>query len=195
MRTSETQRLRQFSERVARDFLDKRIRHPVHLSGGNERALVRQFRGFRKSKDWLFTFYRNHHHLLLAGLSEQEVLNLLERSGTMSFVDRKRRVVSSAIVAGQIPIALGMAWALARRRSSARVWCFMGDMAYYTGLAQDSLRLARHLRLPIRFVVEDNAMCCSSPTRKLTSSRPARVIWLRYRRRYPHVGIGKWVRF
>jgi pyruvate dehydrogenase E1 component alpha subunit len=68
------------------------------------------------------------------------------------------RVYSSAIVGGSLPIAVGVALGIKRRKGRERVWCFIGDMTAEMGMANTSIKYALGHDLPITFVVEDNSV-------------------------------------
>jgi TPP-dependent pyruvate/acetoin dehydrogenase alpha subunit len=79
------------------------------------------------------------------------------RGGSMHFFDVSRRFYGGlAIVAGGLPIAVGMALAdqlQGRRRVTA---CFFGDGAVAEGEFHESLNLAALWKLPVLFLCENN---------------------------------------
>lgn len=94
-----------------------------------------------------------------------------------------------------------------KRGSDRKVWCFVGDMTAESGIFYENVKYAALHSLPITFIVEDNGMSISSPTENvwgydkekqqpdyLTLNR-GNVLYYRYERNRPHVGIGKWVDF
>jgi pyruvate dehydrogenase E1 component alpha subunit len=76
------------------------------------------------------------------------------------------RILSSAIVSGVLPIALGVALGIKRRNGNEKVWCFMGEMTSETGVAHECIKYARSHGLPIHWVVEDNEKSVCTDTRK-----------------------------
>ena len=78
---------------------------------------------------------------------------------------REHRVVSSAIVGGVLPIAVGIAMAIERSSGKERVHCFMGDMTAETGIAHECIKYSRNHNLPIRFIIEDNGKSVCTDTR------------------------------
>jgi len=111
--------------------------------------------------------------------------------------------VSSAIVGGILPIAVGLALGLQRRGESGRVHCFMGEMTAESGIADECIKYSFNHRLPIRFIVEDNGKSVCTDTRQtwqqpaLTYEREAHpmVVYYKYETRYPHAGAGARVQF
>ena len=155
--------LRAFTARVAQAFEEGLVKGPVHLSGGNEQQLLDIFADVGPD-DFVASTWRSHWHALLRGVPEEEVFEeiLAGRSITLQFP--KYRFFSSAIVAGALPIAVGVAMGIKRRGGSERVWAFLGDMASTTGLFHECSVYANANDLPIEFVVEDNDVSVCTPT-------------------------------
>jgi TPP-dependent pyruvate/acetoin dehydrogenase alpha subunit len=194
-------RLIDFEKRVAEAFEDKQVKGPVHLSGGNEDQLIEIFKDIHP-EDWICTFYRNHYHALLHGVPEEKLFKAICDGHSMTLQFPEHRFFSTAIVGGQLSIAVGIAAALKRKGCQRKVWCFLGDMAASTGGYHDAFKYAEGHELPIRFVVEDNGLSCNSPTLECWSSRelfrmPRLMDITRYvyTRQHPHVGIDRWVQF
>ena len=57
--------------------------------------------------------------------------------------------------------------ALKKRKSKNKVWVFIGDMTYETGVFHETYKYAKNHKLPIKFVVEDNNMSTNTPTNKV----------------------------
>jgi pyruvate dehydrogenase E1 component alpha subunit len=115
----------------------------------------------------------------------------------------KYRVFTSAIVAGQVSQAVGVALAIKRAGGLEKVWCFIGDMTSETGTAQSSITYSRNHNLPIVFVVEDNGNSVLTNTRQIWGSDLLRyekldgfnLLSYKYNNSYPHAGAGKRVQF
>jgi len=110
----------------------------------------------------------------------------------------KHRFYSSAIVAGIIPIALGVAKALKLKKSKNKAWVFIGDMTFETGTFHECYKYAKNHKLPLKFVIEDNNLSTNTPTDKVwikKSKIPSDVLYYKYKRKYPHHGTGGWVLF
>jgi pyruvate dehydrogenase E1 component alpha subunit len=117
---------------------------------------------------------------------------------SMSTSSNINKFYSSAIVGGIIPIALGTAMALKRKNSDRKVWCFIGDMTFETGVFHESYKYSKNFDLPLKFVVEDNNLSVHTPTDVAWNIRqdvPDDVIYYSYENSYPHHGTGKWVNF
>jgi TPP-dependent pyruvate/acetoin dehydrogenase alpha subunit len=178
-----------FEKEIAQMFEAGLIHSPVHLSGGNENALIEIFKDI-KADDWVCSTHRNHYHALLKGvppeLVKQEILN--DHSISLNFKEYK--FISSAIVGGILPIAVGLAM------TGQRVWAFCGDMASHTGIFHECQKYASGHNLPITFVIEDNGMSVDTPTDKTWGNKYSDNITVYdYTRKYPHQGSGKYVTF
>ena len=105
---------------------------------------------------------------------------------------------STSIVGGNLPISLGVALALKRKKLNNKVWAFLGDMTYETGIFHECYKYARNFKLPIKFVVEDNDLSTNTPTKHawgLLSKIKPDIIYYKYKRKYPHHGTGSWILF
>lgn len=196
------EKLQEFETQVAEIFNAGGIKAPVHLSDGNESALIEVFNDV-KSEDWVFCSWRSHYQCLLKGVPAAEVLSEIMLGHSISLGFPNYRVFSSAIVGGQVPIAVGAAKAEKMKNSGAHVWCFLGDMTSETGVAQTSIRYAETHDLPITFVIEDNGISVLTDTRDVWASETLRfneresrkVRFFSYKSKYPHAGAGVRVQF
>ena len=174
-----------------------KIKAPIHLSGGNEDELIKIFKDVQED-DWVFSSWRNHYHALLHGIDKNILKDLIVRGKSMSVYSDKPKFYSSSIVGGTLPIALGVAKSIKLKGETNKVWCFIGDMTFETGLFYETYKYAKNLSLPIKFVVEDNALSTNTPTEETWGGKrdiPDDVIYYKYKRTYPHHGTGNWVLF
>ena len=155
--------LRAFTASIAEAFNNGTISGPVHLSGGNEEQLCELFRDVGPD-DYVFSTYRSHYHALLRGVPEAELRAEIMAGRSITLQFPAFRFLTSAIVAGHLPIAVGVALQIKRQGGKERVWCFLGDMAEATGLYAECTRYAGGWGLPITFVVEDNGVSVCTPT-------------------------------
>ncbi len=191
-----------FEEKIAEYFNSGKIKAPIHLYSGNESSLINIFREI-KPDDWVFCSWRSHYQCLLKGVPQTQLEKaILEgRSIALSFPEFK--VYSSAIVGGQLPIAVGAAMSIKRRGVQDKVWCFLGDMTAETGIFQSCSRYALKHALPITFIIEDNNVSVMTDTRKVWNTQTLRfeetrspnVIAYKYHSKYPHAGAGVRVQF
>lgn len=174
-----------FEAEVAEAFKAKKIKGPVHLSGGNEEQLIEIFKHVKR-EDWVFSTYRNHYHALLHGIPREKVMTEIMLGRSMNLTFPEYRFFTSAIVGGTLSIAVGVAW------TGKKVWCFVGDMCSRSGAFYEARQYATGFNLPITFVVENNGMSCDSPTLECWGKEwEEKVVDYEYKRTYPHSGTGK----
>lgn len=157
--------IRLFEEEAERQYKAARIGGYCHLSSGQEAATVGTVEALRES-DLLVTGYRCHGFALARGVSPEAVMAELfgrrdgcahGRGGSMHLLDVSRGYYGGwGIVAGQLPVATGMALALRRRERADAVLCELGDGAVNMGAWHESLNLAAVWELPIVFLVVNN---------------------------------------
>ncbi len=184
-----------------------KIKAPVHLtgseSGEQEDALIKIFKDVKK-EDWVFSTHRSHYHSLLKSQDPQWVKEEIMNGRSSHLNSKKYKIFTSAIVGGCLPIALGTAFAIKRKRLKQHVWCFIGDMASEMGIFNESWKYALYNNLPITFIIEDNGLGVYTPTNKawgfgngiINPYHDLRhIIYYQYKRKYPHYGVGKWITF
>jgi len=192
-----TEELIQFETDIVQSWEDGKIRGPIHLSNGNEEQLIEVFKRISKN-DWVFSTWRSHYHALLKGISPQWVTNEILDGKSITLCNIDEKFYSSAIVGGTLSIALGVAMGIKEKGSDEKVWCFIGDMSFESGIFYEVHKYARNFDLPLYFVVEDNDVSTYTPTEATWNKKkdiPSDVIHYKYKSKYPHYGSGKWVVF
>jgi TPP-dependent pyruvate/acetoin dehydrogenase alpha subunit len=79
-----------------------------------------------------------------------------------------------------------------------KVWVFVGDMSFESGIFYEVHKYARRFDLPLYFVVEDNGVSTYTPTEATWNGKrdiPSDVIYYTYKSKFPHYGSGKWIAF
>lgn len=186
-----------FEQEIADEFNAGAIPYPVHLSDGNEDALIEIFRDVRPD-DWVFGSWRMHYHALLKGVPRETLRAAIRRGESMALRFPEYRVFGSAIVGGMPPVALGVALSLKRAGGSEHVWCFVGDMTAETGGMHEAVKYAANHELPISFVIEDNGISVCTDTKAAWGTSHAwkgHVRHYDYRSKWPHAGAGVRVQF
>ena len=193
--------LKKFETEIAKSYNDALIRGPIHLSSGNEKQLIKIFK-YVDQNDWVFSSWRNHYHALLHGVDQKIIKKFIFDGKSMSIASVKPRFVSSSIVGGTLPIALGVAKSNKLNKKKNNVWCFLGDMTAETGIFNEVYKYSKNFNLKINFVIEDNLLSTNSPTHIVWNKKKyfdhkkyPDVIYYRYNNSYPHHGTGKWVLF
>ena len=186
-----------FEEKIKNIYEKGKIKAPIHLSGNNEDILIRIFKKI-KNHDWVFSTWRNHYHALLKKIPQNWLQKEIIAGRSMGINNIKYKFYSSSIVGGIIPIALGVAKSIKIKKQKNKVWVFIGDMTFETGIFHESFKYAKNHKLPIKFIIEDNNMSTNTPTDKVwikKSIPPKDVIYYKYKRKYPHHGTGGWILF
>ena len=195
-------KLIKFEEEIAELFNSGKIKAPVHLYHGNEDNLIKLFKKIKK-EDWVFCSWRSHYQCLLKGVPENIIKDEILGGKSISLCFPKYNIYSSAIVGGSLPIAVGVALSLKRKKSNDKVFCFMGEMTSETGIAHECIKYSRNFELPIHFVIEDNEKSVCTETRKAWNQKKLSyegyndeyVTYYHYKLKYPHAGAGKRVQF
>src|SRR5689334_9087307 len=162
---SDMVRVRRMEEKCAELYGEAKIRGFLHLYVGEEAVAAGSLRGLTVG-DAVVATYREHAHALLWGIAMKsimaEMLGKQEgcsrgRGGSMHLFDAATRFYGgNAIVAGGLPLALGLALA-DRMQGRARVSaCFFGDGAAAEGVFHESLNLSALWRLPVLLLCENN---------------------------------------
>lgn len=190
-----------FEKDIAACYDRGEIRAPVHLTGGNEQQLIKVFEGIDKNHDWVCCSWRSHYHCLLKGVPPEQLKADILAGKSITLTYPEHRIISSAIVGGILPIALGIAWSIRRNAGSDRVWAFVGDMTAHGGMYNECRQYAIGHGLPIMYVIEDNGLSVCTDTVATWQSNPIERHFLfndeyyRYKLPYPHAGAGKRVQF
>lgn len=146
-----------FVDKMADHHDAGRLPFAIHLPGGNEEQLIEIFKEI-KDGDYVISTHRNWYHALLHGLPEEEVEQKILNGRSMFMFDRSKNFYVSAIIGGTPGIAAGIAWALKKKKSDQRVWCFIGDGIEDTGHFAEAVRYVDGFDLPCTFIIEDDNM-------------------------------------
>lgn len=191
------ERLKKFELLVKEKYEKGLIKAPIHLSGGNEKPLIKIFKKIKKS-DWVISNWRSHYHAILHGIPEKEILKEIIKGKSMSLNFKKYKFISSSIVAGGIPIALGIAMGIKKNKKKNKVYVFIGDMTFETGVFHECYKYSKNFDLPIKFIVEDNNLSTNTPTNYAWNKKSKifkDISYYKYKRKFPHHGTGNWILF
>jgi TPP-dependent pyruvate/acetoin dehydrogenase alpha subunit len=166
-------RIRRFEEEISLCYMSElEMRCPIHLCNGQEAVAVGVC-SHLKETDWIFPPHRSHHWYLAKGGSMDALAAEMYgkktgcsggMGGSMHVVDTKVGIsLSSSIVASNIPVAVGAAWAFKMKGTDQIAVAPCGDGALDEGVFWESLNFAALKGLPILFVLEDNGFATHSP--------------------------------
>jgi len=157
--------IRRFEERAGEMYTKAKIGGYCHLNLGEEATIVGLMAAL-ETDDYIFTNYREHGYILARGVAPGPVMAELfgketgvtrGRGGSMHLFDADRHFMGGyAIVGGQIPLAVGAAYALTYQERPGVVVCQMGDATTNIGAWHESLNLAKLYQLPIVFFIVNN---------------------------------------
>jgi TPP-dependent pyruvate/acetoin dehydrogenase alpha subunit len=173
-------RIRFFEERVEELFLVRGLLvGPAHLYFGQEAIAVGVCSSINPD-DVVLSNHRGHGHALAKGIPAKYVMAELfgKATGTCKGLGGSMHVCmypklgalySSAIVGSNIPIAVGVGFAL---RNTGRIAvCFFGDGAVNTGAFHEGLNMASYLKVPVLFVCENNQYAISMKASRGVAAR------------------------
>lgn len=156
---------RRFEERCAELYQQTRIRGFLHLYVGQE-AVATGVMAHVQPTDAVVGTYREHVHALLKGVPAWQVMAEMfgrvdgcsrGRGGSMHLFSAEHRFYGgNAIVAGGLPLAVGLGLAdLMLQRNNVTV-CFFGEGAMAEGDFHEAMNLAALWKVPVLFVCENN---------------------------------------
>lgn len=210
-----------FEEDIANSFNNKEIKAPIHLDNGNEEQMIEVFKEVNEN-DWCFGTWRSHYICLLKGVPQKQLKTDILKGKSITLCYPEYNIFSSAIVGGNISIALGTALDIKRKGQQNKVWCFLGDMSTTCGIFSEALEYAENFDLPITFVVSDNNKSVLTDTRQVwnTTKLPfepfffdgsdneeedfnkgklmkasKRLYWYKYNSKWPHSGGNQRINF
>jgi pyruvate dehydrogenase E1 component alpha subunit len=157
--------IRRFEERAGQLYGMGLIGGFCHLYIGQE-AVVVGLMGAAHKGDQQVTSYRDHGHMLAQGIDPKAVMaELTGRSTGLSrgkggsmhmFSSEKKFYGGHGIVAAQVPIGTGLAFANKYRGSKAVTLTYLGDGAANQGQVYESFNMAELWKLPVIYVIENN---------------------------------------
>jgi pyruvate dehydrogenase E1 component alpha subunit len=158
-------RVRHLEEACVRLYTEQKIRGFLHVSIGEE-AVVAGVTSALQPGDAIVATYREHGHALLAGVPARKLMAEMYgraegcshgRGGSMHLFDSDARFFGgNAIVAGGLPLAVGLALGDAMQGRDRVTVCFFGEGAMAEGEFHESINLAALWRLPVLFCCENN---------------------------------------
>jgi len=156
---------REFEESCAEQYTKGHITGFLHLYSGQEAVAVGATAGLHHD-DYILSAYREHAQAIVRGAEPRRVMAELfgkatgickGKGGSMHLFDPALNFMGGyAIVGGQFPIAVGLAFAARYRGDDRIAACFFGDGAVNQGTFHESLNWARLWELPVLFICENN---------------------------------------
>lgn len=164
-RLREMLRIRRFEEKCAELYSAGSIRGFLHLYVGEEAVAVGLMQALSPD-DAVVATYREHGHALARGISASALMAEMfgkqegcsrGRGGSMHVFDAGTRFYGgNAIVAGGLPLAVGLALSDVLLKRPRVTLCVFGDGAVAEGEFHESMNLAALWKLPVLFACENN---------------------------------------
>ncbi|WP_101949629.1 pyruvate dehydrogenase (acetyl-transferring) E1 component subunit alpha [Mycobacterium sp. 3519A] len=162
---SDMVRVRRMEEKCAELYGETKIRGFLHLYVGEEAVAAGSLRALTP-EDAVVATYREHAHALLRGMPMTSIMAEMfgkqegcsrGRGGSMHLFDADTRFYGgNAIVAGGLPLAVGLGLADAMQHYNRVTACYFGDGAVAEGAFHESLNMAALWHLPVLFCCENN---------------------------------------
>lgn len=164
--------IRRSEEKIRQLYSEDQMKTPIHMSIGEEAIAVGVLSALKET-DQVFGTYRSHAIYLsktdnsddfFAELYGRSTALLKGRGGSMHLCAPKYGFMgTSAIVASNIPVAVGSAFTNKCLNNKKMVAVFFGDGAVDEGVFWESMNCACLMKIPVLFVYEDNGYAVHSP--------------------------------
>jgi pyruvate dehydrogenase E1 component alpha subunit len=157
--------VRHFEEQCNRAFRSNKVGGYLHLYIGQE-AVSLGVLHVTKPGDQVLSSYRDHAHCIVLGSNPKKLMAEIfgkstgvsrGKGGSMHLFDKEHGFAGGyGIVGGNVPISVGLGWAMKYNRTDNICVCYIGDGAMNTGAFHESLNMAALYKLPILYILENN---------------------------------------
>ena len=157
--------IRRFEEKAGQLYGMGLIGGFCHLYIGQE-AVVVGVQAALTPGDSVITGYRDHGHMLACGMDAKGVMAELTgrrggysrgKGGSMHMFSREKKFFGGhGIVAAQVPLGTGLAFAHRYRNEGNISVTYLGDGAVNQGQVYESFNMAALWKLPVVYVIENN---------------------------------------
>ncbi|MCL4133486.1 UNVERIFIED_CONTAM: hypothetical protein GTU68_040077 [Idotea baltica] len=171
--------IRRFEEKAGQLYGMGQIGGFCHLYIGQE-AVVVGIEAAAKEGDSRLTSYRDHGHMLACGMDPKGVMAELTgredgyskgKGGSMHMFSAEKKFYGGhGIVAAQVPIGAGLAFANKYKGEDTVSFTYFGDGAANQGQVYESFNMAALWKLPVIFVVENNQYAMGTSQKRSAST-------------------------
>ncbi|HEV8256539.1 MAG TPA: thiamine pyrophosphate-dependent dehydrogenase E1 component subunit alpha [Casimicrobiaceae bacterium] len=157
--------IRKFEEVAEASYARGLIHGTMHLSIGQEASAVGAVLALR-ADDYILSTHRGHGHCIAKGADPARMLAEFfgkengycrGRGGSMHIADIEGgNLGANGIVAGGLPIAVGVGMSIKAQKQDRVCMVFFGDGAANEGAFHEALNMASIWKLPVVFVCENN---------------------------------------
>jgi pyruvate dehydrogenase E1 component alpha subunit len=170
--------IRRFEERAGQLYGMGLIGGFCHLYIGQE-AIAVGMQSVKRPGDEVITGYRDHGHMLAAGMSPRSVMAELTgrgagashgKGGSMHMFSAEAGFYGGhGIVGAQVSLGTGLAMANRYRDDGAVAFVYFGDGAANQGQVYESFNMAELWRLPVVYVIENNQYAMGTSVERSSS--------------------------
>ncbi|MDD5371191.1 MAG: thiamine pyrophosphate-dependent dehydrogenase E1 component subunit alpha, partial [Anaerolineaceae bacterium] len=167
--------IRAFEEKAEELYTQGKIHGTMHLSIGMEASAVGSVLALEPG-DLILSTHRGHGHciakgadlnLMMAEFMGKECGYCRGRGGSMHIADvAGGNLGANGVVAGGIPMAVGVGLGLKMQKRPDILMNFFGDGAANEGAFHEALNMAAIYRLPVVYICENNQYGMSFPVHK-----------------------------
>ncbi|MBT6506298.1 MAG: pyruvate dehydrogenase (acetyl-transferring) E1 component subunit alpha, partial [Marinovum sp.] len=171
--------IRRFEEKAGQLYGMGLIGGFCHLYIGQE-AVVVGLEAAAEEGDKRLTSYRDHGHMLAAGMDPNGVMAELTgridgyskgKGGSMHMFSKEKHFYGGhGIVGAQVPIGAGLAFADKYLENNRVTFTYFGDGAANQGQVYETFNMAALWDLPVIFVVENNQYAMGTAQKRSTST-------------------------
>lgn len=171
--------IRRFEEKAGQLYGMGLIGGFCHLYIGQE-AVVVGLEAAAEEGDKRITSYRDHGHMLACGMDPNGVMAELTgreggyskgKGGSMHMFSKEKHFYGGhGIVAAQVPLGAGLAFADKYLENGRVTFTYFGDGAANQGQIYEAFNMAALWKLPVVFVVENNQYAMGTSQRRSTST-------------------------
>ena len=170
--------IRRFEERAGQLYGMGLIGGFCHLYIGQE-AIAVGMQSISQKGDQIITGYRDHGHMLAAGMDPREVMAELTgraggsskgKGGSMHMFDVATGFYGGhGIVGAQVALGTGLALANSYKNNGNVSYAYMGDGAANQGQVYESFNMAQLWKLPVVYVIENNQYAMGTAVERAAS--------------------------
>jgi TPP-dependent pyruvate/acetoin dehydrogenase alpha subunit len=171
--------IRAFEEKAEELYTLGKTHGTMHLSIGQEASAVGASAAVSSGYDYLLNHHRGHGHciawggdvnLMMAEFMGKETGYCRGRGGSMHIADVERNNLgANGIVAGGIPISVGVGLSIKMRKTDQVCLVIFGDGAANTGPFHEAFNMAAIWNLPVIFMCENNQYAMSMSAKRAFS--------------------------
>jgi len=172
--------IRRFEERAGQLYGMGLIGGFCHLYIGQEAVAVGVQESVRQGHDKIITGYRDHGHMLCAGMDPKEVMAELTgriggsskgKGGSMHMFDTATGFYGGhGIVGAQVALGTGLAFSGRYRGDDSVAFIYFGDGAANQGQVYESFNMAQLWKLPAIYIIENNQYAMGTSIERSSST-------------------------